>query len=147
LAKEFLLEIGTEEIPSRFINPALEKMRELFTALLASGRVASRGDVRVYGSPRRLVLYAPELDERQTDLSREVTGPPKKIAFDAEGKPTKAAIVFAEKNGVPVDSLAIKTTDKGEYVVARIDEKGGDTVAPVSRWPAIARRSSGRSSR
>ena len=59
MSKEFLLEIGTEEIPSRFINPALEKMKELFTALLASGRVVSRGDVKVYGSPRRLVLYVP----------------------------------------------------------------------------------------
>ena len=125
--KEFLLEIGTEEIPSRFINPALERMRELFMALLASGRVASRGDVKVYGSPRRLVLYVPEMDERQADISKEVTGPPRKIAFDAEGNPTKAATVFAVKNGVPVDALAIKTTDKGEYVFARIDEKGGDT--------------------
>jgi glycyl-tRNA synthetase beta chain len=127
LAKEFLLEIGTEEIPSRFINPAIEKMRELFTALLASGRVASRGDLKVYGSPRRLVLYVPEMDERQSDISKEVTGPPKKVAFDEAGRPTKAATVFAEKNGVPVSELAIKNTSKGEYVVARIDEKGGDT--------------------
>jgi glycyl-tRNA synthetase beta chain len=127
LSKEFLLEIGTEEIPSRFINPALEKMKELFTALLASGRVASHGDAKVYGSPRRLVLYVPEMDERQSDISKEVTGPPRKVAFDAEGNPTKAATVFAGKNGIPVSALAIKSTDKGEYVVARIDEKGGDT--------------------
>ena len=129
MAKEFLLEIGTEEIPSRFINPALEKMKELFTALLAAGRVASRGDMKVYGTPRRLVLYVPDMDERQADVSKEVTGPPKKVAFDADGKPTKAAMVFAEKNGVAVDALTIRTTDKGEYLVARIDERGGDTAA------------------
>ncbi len=127
MSKEFLLEIGTEEIPSRFINPALEKMKDLFAGLLAAGRVVSRGDMKVFGTPRRLVLYVPEMDERQADMSKEVTGPPKKIAFDAEGRPTKAAIVFAEKNGIPVSALAFKTTDKGEYVVARIDEKGGDT--------------------
>jgi glycyl-tRNA synthetase beta chain len=127
LAKEFLLEIGTEEIPSRFIPPTLEKMKELFGALLASGRVSARGELRAYGTPRRLVLYAPELEERQSDLSREVTGPPKKAAFDAEGRPTKAATVFAEKNGIAVGALTIKTTDKGEYVAARIDEKGGET--------------------
>ena len=127
MSKEFLLEIGTEEIPSRFINPALEKMKDLFTALLAAGRVVSRGDMKVYGTPRRLVLYVPEMDERQADISKEVIGPPKKIAFDAEGKPTKAATVFAEKNGILVSDLAFKTTDKGEYVVARMDEKGGDT--------------------
>jgi len=129
LAKEFLLEIGTEEIPSRFIEPALAKMKELFTALLANGRVASRGEMKAFGTPRRLVLYVPDMDEQQADLSREVTGPPCKVAFDAEGKPTKAAIVFAEKNGVPVKDLVIKTTDKGEYVSARIDEKGGPTAA------------------
>ncbi len=127
MSKEFLLEIGTEEIPSRFINPALEKMKELFSTLLASGRVSSRGDMKAFGTPRRLVLYAPDLDERQADISKEVVGPPKKVAFDAEGKPTKAALVFAEKNGIPVGALTIKSTDKGEYVAARLDEKGGDT--------------------
>ena len=127
MAKEFLLEIGTEEIPSRFIEPALEKMKELFSALLASGRVSSTGEIKAFGTPRRLVLYASELSEQQQDVSKEVVGPPKKVAFDAEGKPTKAALVFAEKNGIAVDALTFKTTDKGEYLVARIDEKGGDT--------------------
>ena len=138
MAKEFLLEIGTEEIPSRFINPALEKMKELFAALLAAGRVASRGEIRVYGTPRRLVLYAPELDERQADIAKEVTGPPKKVAFDASGKPTKAATVFAEKNGLAVEALTIKTTDKGEYLTARVEERGGDTGCRAShRWAAL----------
>ena len=102
-------------------------MKELFSALLASGRVSSTGEIKAFGTPRRLVLYASELSEKQQDLSKEVVGPPKKIAFDAEGKPTKAALVFAEKNGVAVDALTVKTTDKGEYLAARIDEKGGDT--------------------
>ena len=128
MSKEFLIEIGTEEIPSRFINPALEKMKELFAALLASGRVTiDGGALQAYGTPRRLILAVPQLAERQLDLSKEVVGPPKKIAFDAEGKPAKAALVFAEKNGVPVEKLTIKQTDKGEYVAVRIDEAGGDT--------------------
>jgi glycyl-tRNA synthetase beta chain len=129
LAKEFVLEIGTEEIPSRFINPALEHMKELFSQLLASGRVLSSGEIKTYGTPRRLILHVPQLDEQQADMSKEVIGPPKKIAFDAEGKPTKAALVFAEKNNVTVDALGVKATDKGEYVVVRVDEKGGDTAA------------------
>jgi glycyl-tRNA synthetase beta chain len=102
-------------------------MKDLFASLLASGRVSSSGEIKVLGTPRRLVLCAPELSEQREDVSREVTGPPKKIAFDAEGKPTKAALVFAEKNGIAVEALSVKTTDKGEYVVARIEEKGGDT--------------------
>ncbi len=127
MSKEFLLEIGTEEIPSRFLEPALEKMKELFGALLATGRVASTGEIKALGTPRRLVLYATALSEQQQDVSKEVVGPPKKIAFDAEGRPTKAALVFAEKNRIPVESLTVKTTDKGEYLAARIEEKGGDT--------------------
>ena len=129
VSKEFLLEIGTEEIPSRFINPALEKIKELFSALLASGRVVSTGELKAFGTPRRLVLYASQLAEQQADVSKEVLGPPKKVAFDAQGKPTKAALVFAEKNNVKVDSLEIKSTEKGEYLVAKIDEKGGETAA------------------
>jgi glycyl-tRNA synthetase beta chain len=128
LPKEFLLEIGTEEIPSRFIGPALEKMKEMFIALLGSGRIpVDSGTVRTFGTPRRLVLYAAQVAEKQEDSSREVTGPPKKVAFDDDGKPTRAALVFAEKNSIPVEALTIKSTDKGEYLAARIDEKGGET--------------------
>ncbi|MDA8100825.1 MAG: glycine--tRNA ligase subunit beta [Nitrospiraceae bacterium] len=134
MAKEFFLEIGTEEIPSRFIPPALENLKQLFAGLLAGGRVASTGEIKAYGTPRRLILVATALDERQADLSKEVVGPPKKIAFGPDGAPAKAAQVFAEKNKVPVESLAVKTTDKGEYVVAKVEEKGGDT----SAWLAQA---------
>lgn len=128
MSKEFLLEIGTEEIPSRFIPSALENMRGLFIKLLRVGRVeADEASIKTFGTPRRLVLYAGQIAERQADVSREVIGPPKKVAFDSEGRPTKAAIVFAEKNNVPLDSLSIKATQKGEYVVAKIEEKGADT--------------------
>lgn len=129
MSKEFFLEIGTEEIPSRFIQPAMEKMRELFAALLASGRIANAGEIRAYGTPRRLLLHAPELEERQADVSREVLGPPKKVAYDADGRPTKAAMVFAEKNNVPVEALTTRATEKGEYVLAKVEEKGGETAA------------------
>ncbi len=128
MSKEFLLEIGTEEIPSRFIGPALEKAKEMFIALLGSGRIpVDGGTVRTFGTPRRLVLHAPQVAEKQEDSSREVIGPPKKVAFDADGKPTKAATVFAEKNNIPVEALTVKATDRGEYVAARLEEKGGDT--------------------
>ncbi|HXY53480.1 MAG TPA: glycine--tRNA ligase subunit beta [Nitrospirota bacterium] len=134
MAKEFLLEVGTEEIPSRFISPALEKMRELFAALLASGRITNEaGSIQTFGTPRRLVLFAPQLAERQQDISKEVVGPPKKVAFGADGSPTKAATVFADKNGIPVSALEVKSTDKGEYMVARIDKKGGDTADWLSQ--------------
>lgn len=126
--KEFLLEIGTEEIPSRFIPAVLENMKTLFVQLLEFGRVsADPKEIKTFGTPRRLVLYAPAIDERQADVSKEVLGPPRKAAFDAAGRPTRAATVFAEKHNVPVEGLIIRTTEKGEYVAARIDEKGKDT--------------------
>ncbi len=128
MTKELLLEIGMEEIPARFLRPALDKLQELFAALAANGRVAlDQASIRTYGTPRRLVLHAPQVSARRDDASREVIGPPRKVAFDAAGKPTKAAIVFAEKNKVSVEALAVKTTDKGEYVAARIEELGGET--------------------
>ena len=133
MSKEFLLEIGTEEIPSRFINGAVEKMKDSFTALLAAGRVASQSEIEAYGTPRRLILHASVLAEQQADVSREVIGPPKKVAYDAEGKPTKAARVFAEKNNVSVDALATKATEKGDYIFAKIDERGSDTQTWLSQ--------------
>lgn len=130
MAKEFLLEIGTEEIPSRFIPPALQNMKGLFIKILESGRIAfNRDAIRTFGTPRRLILCAQEVEEHQADLSREVIGPPRNVAFDAMGRPTKAAVVFAEKNKVALEALFIKATEKGEYIAARIDEKGGDTAS------------------
>ena len=133
MSKEFLLEIGTEEIPSRFISSTIEKMQELFTALLTTGRIALHGEIKAFGTPRRLILHALALAEQQADISKEVIGPPIKVAYDAKGKPTKAALVFAEKNNVNVDVLTTKTTERGDYVVAKIDERGGDTQTWLSQ--------------
>ena len=101
MAKEFLLEIGSEEIPSRFIEPAIGKMKELFSALLVDGRVAIEIGARSPMARRGGCPLRSAAGRTAAGYLEGSHGPPEKVAFDAEGKPTKAAMVFAEKNGIP----------------------------------------------
>ncbi len=123
------MEIGTEEIPARFIPQALGAMRELMEACLRDNRV-SYGKVIPLGTPRRLVLSVEDVAEKQEDVASKVLGPPVKVAFDEGGRPTKAALSFAEKQGVEVDELLREETEKGLYLCA-VKERGGGKTAAV----------------
>jgi len=125
-----LLEIGTEEIPSRFIPPALEGMRETLLAEMQTQRIES-GETRVMGTPRRLTVFA-ELEEHQRPLETEKIGPPKNVAFDPQGNPTKAALGFAQREGVEVKDLDVVETEKGAYLCARKQEAGRKTRSILS---------------
>ena len=118
-----LLEIGSEEIPAGYIDPALRALSENLQQKLSDARIP-HGKVTVFGTPRRLALQVKDVAAKQTAVSSEVVGPPAKVGFDAAGKPTVAAKKFAEKVGVPVDRLAVKETAKGSYLCAKITEKG-----------------------
>ncbi len=118
-----LLEIGTEDLPARFIKPALQQLKENTGKILKENYIAC-GEVKVFGTPRRLAIMVDGIPRMQEDRTREVFGPSKKAAFDADGNPTKAATGFARSQGVSVDSLIVKRKDKGEYLVAVIEEKG-----------------------
>ncbi|MFZ5453499.1 MAG: glycine--tRNA ligase subunit beta [Thermodesulfobacteriota bacterium] len=115
MASELLLEIGTEEIPARFIPPALAEMAASFQKLLEQERIAS-GEVSTWGTPRRLTLVARDLAEAQSEASTEIIGPPKAKAFDAAGKPTQAALGFAKNQGVAVSDLIEVDTPRGVYL-------------------------------
>jgi glycyl-tRNA synthetase beta chain len=121
--KDFLFEIGTEEIPASYVPPALRALAETLPARLREKRIR-HGAVESFATPRRLALRIAEVEEMQPDLEREMTGPPKRAAFDAEGKPTKAALGFAKTQGVPVESLRIALTERGEYVAVTVVDKG-----------------------
>ena len=123
MAETLLLEIGTEELPASFVSAGVDALPSLVRAKLAELRL-SHGEVRAAGTPRRLAVCVDHLATQQPDLDEEVLGPPARVAFDAEGKPTKAALAFAQKLGVDVASLSRKGTDKGEYLVGRRVEKG-----------------------
>ena len=119
MGAELLLEIGTEEIPSAYLEEGLNELRRLAEACLRENRIEITGNLRTYGTPRRLVLIGEGLSERQKDLVQENTGPPKSVAYDKEGKPTKAAIGFAQRQGVSVEELECVNTPKGEYLYVK----------------------------
>lgn len=115
--QSLLLEIGMEECPARFVDPALEELARLGKEQLEGHRLA-HGAVRTYGTPRRLALMIEDVVEKQEDVVEEVKGPPARVAFEESGAPTRAAQGFAANQGVPVEELIVKETDGGSYVVA-----------------------------
>lgn len=114
---DLLLEIGTEEIPAKFMPQALAELAKITKEKLDENRLGY-GKINAWGTPRRLSLYVYDLAETQSDLAEEVRGPAVKAAFDQEGKPTKAAIGFAKGQGVEVESLITKDLPNGSYVFA-----------------------------
>src|SRR4030066_1670221 len=118
-----LLEIGTEDLPARFLPPAIQQLKENSEIIFKENHIRF-SDIKTYGTPRRLAIIADGILLMQEDRLKEVFGPSKKVAFDEKGNPTKAAIGFANSQGVNVESLIIKNKDKKEYVVAVIEEKG-----------------------
>lgn len=119
----FLLEIGTEEIPAGYIKPALKGLSSLILQSMDDARI-EHGKARTFGTPRRLAVEVANVAGKQKRLAVEITGPPEKVGFDKNGAPTLAAKKFAEKLGIPVNSLTIKNTKKGRYLCARKTEKG-----------------------
>lgn len=126
MATELLVEIGTEEIPARFLPPVLADMKLLLSQRLQQERIAV-GEIRTMGTPRRLTLMASEVAERQTDSVTEIIGPPRSAAFDAAGQPTAAAQGFARAQGVEVKDLYVVTTDRGPYVAVKKYQAGAPT--------------------
>ncbi len=121
--EKLLLEIGAEEIPAGYIEPALAAMETMLTQKLAQARI-DHGDIRTMGTPRRLTIEISDVAAKQRSESSEALGPPVNVAYDAEGQPTMAARKFAEKLGLPVSRLKKTQTAKGVYVCARVTERG-----------------------
>ncbi|QJW46383.1 glycine--tRNA ligase subunit beta [bacterium BFN5] len=119
MPKDLLLEIGTEEIPARFMPNVLAQFESIAVEKFAELRI-SHGEVRAIGTPRRLALIVRDLAHEQTDRKSENKGPSVKIAFDEAGAPTKAAQGFARGQGVDVSQLVVKDG----YVYALVHESG-----------------------
>ncbi|WP_456431310.1 glycine--tRNA ligase subunit beta [Thermosulfuriphilus sp.] len=115
MPRDLLFEIGCEEIPARFLPLALREIKKLARSFLEESGLDCSG-ITTLGTPRRLCLYVSELAEEQPDRFESILGPPKKIAFDDSGRPTKAAQGFARSHGVSVEELKIKETPRGEYL-------------------------------
>jgi glycyl-tRNA synthetase beta chain len=123
MAKDFLLEIGTEEIPAKFSPGAMTQLKEQALKKFTELRLTFT-EIKTYVTPRRFALIITGLEEKQKDLSQEVKGPAVKAAYDKNGDPTKAAQGFARAQGVAVDDLIKKEINKVPYVFARKLEAG-----------------------
>ncbi len=119
---DFLLEIGTEEIPARMIDSAALELRERLWKLLERERLAAR-EVSSLETPRRLAVQASGIPAAQPDVTEQINGPAVSVAFK-DGQPGPAAQAFAKKAGVDVSQLERVTTAKGEYLSAKITKKG-----------------------
>lgn len=126
MSKQLIFEIGTEEIPAGYILPALNNLKENLASSLLDLGLTSR-EIKGAATPRRLVVCVEDLQDQQPDKIEEILGPPKKAAFDADGKPTKAAAGFAKSKGATLADIQIAKTAKGEYLMIRQEQKGRPT--------------------
>ncbi len=116
-----LIEIGCEEIPAGYIVPALTAFQNSMADALSRARI-DHGPSKIMGTPRRLTLIIEGVADQQKEKTSVLTGPPEKVGFDADGKPTIAAQKFADKAGISVDQLNVEDTDKGRYLTAVVAE-------------------------
>ncbi|MGE4292716.1 MAG: glycine--tRNA ligase subunit beta [Desulfovibrio sp.] len=120
---DFILEIGTEEMPARFVPKLAEELRENLAALLDQGMV-QRGAIRTFATPRRIAALVADVAPEQLRQEEEVTGPPASIAWK-DGELTKAGQGFARTQGVDPADLYSVSTPKGDYLAARKTLGGG----------------------
>src|SRR6476659_4757985 len=119
---DFLLEIGTEEIPARMIQDASQELQKRVEELLAKNSLPHQG-IKRSETPRRMSLIVSGIPATQPDVQEQLTGPATKVAYK-DGQPTPAAHAFAKKAGVDVSQLQRVTTPKGEYLTATVTNKG-----------------------
>ncbi|MCP4024491.1 MAG: glycine--tRNA ligase subunit beta, partial [Desulfobacteraceae bacterium] len=123
-----LIEIGCEEIPAGYIVPALNAFKDNLSAALSKARIR-HGSARILGTPRRLTLLIDDVADMQDAKTSVITGPPEKVGFDGDGKPTIAAQKFAAKAGIDIDQIKVEKTDKGSYLTAVVQEKCESSVS------------------
>ncbi len=126
MARDLLFEIGIEEIPARFMEPALKQLRELTQAALAQAGLAYE-DMQTYGTPRRIALLIENLAEMQPDSQTESKGPALKAAYGPDGAPSKALLGFCRGQGIDPEQVLQKEIKGVQYVYAVKEVKGRPT--------------------
>ena len=116
---KYLLEIGTEELPYKFVNSGIVQLKNAFEKLLKDNEIAF-SSIKSFSTPRRLTLIIEGFEEKQPDIVKTIKGPVLNIAYDENGNLTKAGLGFAKKNGV--DEAALYKEDN--YVYAKVEQKG-----------------------
>ncbi|WP_394167615.1 glycine--tRNA ligase subunit beta [Photobacterium piscicola] len=138
--KNFLIELGTEELPPKALRTLAEAFAANFEAELKAANLPHQG-IKWYAAPRRLALKVTALAENQPDRIVEKRGPAIAAAFDAEGNATKAAQGWARGNGITVDQAERMITDKGEWLLFKQEVKGqpAQTLLPELVAAALAK--------
>jgi glycyl-tRNA synthetase beta chain len=126
MAKELILEIGTEEIPAGFLGEATRNLASLCKRALDENSLSYDG-IETFGTPRRLTLRVVGLVDKQEGRTEEAYGPPVKMAFDEKGNPTKPALGFAKAQGVDIKELTTVKRDRGEFLALKREIKGQKT--------------------
>jgi glycyl-tRNA synthetase beta chain len=124
---DFLVELGTEELPPKALKNLMLSFAETIESHLKNEELSFTA-IKPFAAPRRLAVLVENLAEQTPSKELVVWGPPAAIAFDKEGKPTKAALAFAEKNGIDPSALKTESDGKAEKLVARISAQGKKTV-------------------
>lgn len=112
---DLLLELGCEELPASFVRKAYSDLRDKVAEILIQSKLSDGSDVEALGTPRRLIITAERIKERQEDVTKEVRGPALKAAYDGDGNPSNALLGFCRSNGVSPESLR----KDDQYVWAR----------------------------
>jgi len=121
----YLLEIGTEELPPSAVNIGRKYFEENLTKIFEKFfYIDSPENIEIFATPRRLAFLVKNLKEKEDDEEKIILGPPLKVAVDSEGKYTKPALAFAKKNNIDIDKLEVIENEKGKYIGAKIKVEG-----------------------
>ena len=127
MSADFLVELGTEELPPKALKNLMASFADTIEANLKAAELSFTA-IKPFAAPRRLAVLVENLASETPSKELVVWGPPAAIAFDKEGQPTKAALAFAEKNGIAASELKAENDGKAEKLVARITAEGKKTV-------------------
>ena len=132
-----ILEIGTEEIPAQYMENTLKDLNRLIQKHLEEARINYK-EIKVYGTPRRLILFIFHINEKQEDIFQKIKGPAHSIAYNKDSLPQKPALMFAQSQEVNVEDLIVEDTEKGQYVFALKSKIGQPTIDILSQiFPKI----------
>jgi len=132
-----ILEIGTEEIPAQYMENALKDLNRLAKNYLEEARINYK-EIKVYGTPRRLILFIFHIKEKQEDIFQKIKGPAYLIAYNKDSQPQKPALKFSQSQGVNIEDLIVEDTEKGKYIFAYKSIIGQPTIDILSQlFPKI----------
>jgi len=129
---ELIVELGTEEIPASMLEGATRQLARNLAEGLQAERLTSTTSA-VWYTPRRMIVGLSEIPSRQEDLLETVVGPPRRVAYDSQGNPTRAALAFAEKNKVPFSKVKVVETPRGDYLSMVRRQRGEKTSKVLQR--------------